>query len=83
MSKETCLKTVALLSTLQLLIKLNQKNSRHTSRRTAIAQPKLPGNSRFATQKCKRCGNKPHPRDQCPAKQAECYKCKKKGHFSS
>ena len=50
------------------LDQVKSKNSRHTSRRTAIAQPKLPGNSRFATQKCKRCGNKPHPRDQCPAK---------------
>ena len=57
---------------------VNSKNIRHTSHRTAIAQPKLPGNLRFATQKCERCGSKPHPRDQCLFKQAECYKYKRK-----
>ena len=31
---------------------------------------------------CRRCGNRSHPVQQCPAKDAECYKCKKKGHFS-
>ena len=29
---------------------------------------------------CTRHGRKTHPRDQCPARDAECYKCKKKGH---
>ena len=29
---------------------------------------------------CRRCGNRCHPVQQCPAKDAECYKCKKKGH---
>ena len=27
-----------------------------------------------------RRGRETHPRDQCPARDAECYKCKKKGH---
>lgn len=32
-------------------------------------------------EKCKRCGKMPqHPWKQCPAKEAECRKCKKKGH---
>ena len=32
--------------------------------------------------KCKRCGKGPHPRQQCPAKDAVCYNCRKKGHYS-
>ena len=33
--------------------------------------------------KCIRCGNKPHPRSTCPARDSVCHKCKKKGHYSS
>ena len=32
--------------------------------------------------KCRRCGNSAHPRNLCPAKEAVCHACKKKGHFS-
>ena len=32
--------------------------------------------------KCFRCGKAPHPRHLCPAKEAVCHKCKKKGHYS-
>ena len=33
-------------------------------------------------QKCQRCGsNENHSRQDCPAKDAECHKCKKRGHF--
>ena len=31
---------------------------------------------------CSRCGKAPHPRHLCPAKEAICHKCKKKGHYS-
>ena len=33
--------------------------------------------------KCSRCGKGQHPRHLCPAKDAACHKCKRKGHFSS
>ena len=33
--------------------------------------------------KCSRCGKAPHARHLCPAKDAECYTCKRKGHYSS
>ena len=33
---------------------------------------------------CTRCGKKPsHPRKDCPAREAECRKCKKVGHYQS
>ena len=35
------------------------------------------------SQKCTRCGKGPHPRGTCPAKEAICHKCKKKGHYSA
>ena len=34
-------------------------------------------------QVCTRCGKGPHSRQACPAKDATCYKCNKKGHYSS
>ena len=33
--------------------------------------------------KCSRCGRGPHSRQQCPARDAECHNCKKKGHYSA
>ena len=32
---------------------------------------------------CSRCGKGSHPYDKCPAKEAICHCCKKKGHYSS
>ena len=32
---------------------------------------------------CTRCGRGPHSRNSCPAKDATCDACKKKGHFKS
>ena len=36
-----------------------------------------------SNRKCFQCGRSPHPRAECPASQAVCHKCKKKGLFSS
>ena len=33
--------------------------------------------------KCSRCGQAPHPRQSCPAKDAVCHKCQRKGHYSA
>ena len=32
---------------------------------------------------CGRCGKGHHGKDKCPAREATCFKCQKKGHFSS
>ena len=34
------------------------------------------------TNRCFFCGNNKHPRLQCPARDAACMNCKKKGHFA-
>ena len=35
------------------------------------------------TGSCSRCGREQHARDKCPARDATCHCCKKKGHYSS
>ena len=37
----------------------------------------------FTGKKCTRCGKGAHPHDKCPAKDAECHCCKKKGHYGN
>ena len=32
---------------------------------------------------CTRCGKEPHSRDKCPAKDAICNRCQKKGHYGA
>ena len=36
-----------------------------------------------AKKHCTRCGGEPHPWKSCPAKEATCYSCHRKGHYSS
>ena len=45
-------------------------------------QHRLAAAATGTTCKCTRCGKGPHARHLCPAKDAECYTCKCKGHFS-
>ena len=48
-------------------------------RRRPHQQSKQPKQSQ-----CTRCGKKPgHPRAECPANDATCHRCSKRGHFSS
>ena len=32
---------------------------------------------------CSRCGKGSHPRDKCPAKEAICHRCQRKGHYGA
>ena len=41
-------------------------------------QPRHPGTR--TRDKCGRCGREKHPRDKCPAREAQCNNCKRKGH---
>ena len=52
------------------------KNASDPSRRQSSAQQRQ--------QHCTRCGKTPnHSRQQCPAKEAICHRCGKKGHYQS
>ena len=39
--------------------------------------------TRPPVKKCYRCGKSPHRRKECPAINATCLKCKKRGHYAS
>jgi len=43
---------------------------------SAVQQP-------LANQNCRRCGKSSHPRQSCPVKGILCYRCNRKGHYSS
>ena len=56
---------------------------RHKATRRSSHPPPSRNPSLQQQTKCKRCGNKPHPLNKCPAKESTCHKCKRKGHYSS
>ena len=41
------------------------------------------GKPKAAGEKCGRCGRERHPREKCPAKDAQCHSCGRKGHYSA
>jgi len=43
----------------------------------------LPQEFKVTHKKCTCCGKPQHPQEKCPAKDATCYKCLKRGHYSS
>ena len=43
-------------------------------------QPRTP--TTRTRDKCGRCGREKHPRDKCPAREAQCHNCQRKGHYS-
>ena len=45
--------------------------------------PKGQANGNLPSRKCTRCGKQPHPREQCPAREATCHRCNKKGHYGA
>ena len=49
----------------------------------AKAKFKQPHRKPTDSKPCGRCGRGYHSRDKCPAKDATCHKCQKRGHFSS
>ena len=57
-----------------------QTNTPITRQRTKNVRTKQP---QFRWQKCTRCGKEPHKRDICPARDAKCHQCNRRGHYSS
>ena len=56
-------------------------------RQSTTAQRKLPAipntPSKPPLGNCRRCGGGTHPRHLCPAKEATCFRCNRRGHYSS
>ena len=59
-----------------------QTHAHHACRPDVPIRTKTAGSERTG-KTCSRCGRGSHPRDKCPAKDAVCHKCDKKGHYSS
>ena len=64
---------------------ISNKKSAHFKRRMSDPLRQLTKNipdRRREPESCSRCGKTPgHSRQHCPARQATCHKCQKKGHF--
>ena len=46
-------------------------------------QTKLPKHKPPVLQTCRRCGKGSHPRQECPAREAICFCCNRRGHFGN
>ena len=58
------------------------QQQRGTPHGGAIAKPS-PSPHSGTTKACTRCGKGPRPRDKCPAKDAVCHRCNRKGYYSA
>ena len=71
------------------LLKLDQSDSRHQSRRQSPSfggrrsTSHVRSQSRSEGPKCQYCGHQPHPRQKCPARNVECRACGTPGHFAA
>ena len=54
---------------------MRQKHPARSSAKKGKAKPQPQA-------KCTRCGGPQHAKEKCPAKEAVCHCCEKKGHFS-
>ena len=67
-------------------VKTQKKNATgRTHKRTFSGQTmaRQPVPSQAKLRICKRCGKGSHPHQSCPAREATCYRCNRKGHYSS
>lgn len=57
----------------------------HSDCRTRRPQSGSKGShkNKTSTKQCTRCGKGTHPREKCPAKDAKCHRCQRKGHYGA
>ena len=84
--QQVILKQPANLAVPQQLDRVTRPTSKAPSRkqyqkRSPQIQRQLP--TQPSWHKCKRCGKGSHPREHCPARDATCYRCNRKGHYKA
>ena len=62
---------------------IDYAGSRKASKQPSRQHHHKAKNTKQHNDKCPRCGNEPHVRISCLAKEVVCHNCKKRGHFSS
>ena len=62
---------------------LHPRRKQYQRQQPSSSRKRPPTDKRKANKQCTRCGKEPHSRDKCPAKDAECNKCHKRGHFGA
>ena len=59
------------------------RRSNHSDRRGDSSCPRETSSAAKSKQRqCTRCGKGHHPREKCPAREATCHRCQRKGHYS-
>ena len=64
-------------------VKTKSSSSRNSKRQPTSKHSNSPSTQQSTSSSCKWCGLQSHPRRLCPAKNATCSKCKKKGHYAA
>ena len=74
-------------SALETVTGSNPKRSNRRGRQQAQTQSRPNRRPTAATgstnKRCTRCGKEQHPKDKCPARDATCHRCQRKGHYSA
>ena len=68
-------------SCLEALTGSDHRNRRPRGQRGRRTVPKQTPTSTPAPKTCTRCGKGTHPREKCPARDATCHRCQRKGHY--
>ena len=72
---------------LDIITRKKQNQHRRQHRDFAQAGAKTTGQPNHPNtctrNKCGRCNREKHPRDKCPAREAQCHNCQRKGHYSA
>lgn len=64
--------------------KNKRKNPKHgRTQHTKDGENELNHSEKHSSKRCSRCGKEKHPKSQCPAKKAECKRCKCTGHYAN
>ena len=71
-------------STLETVTGSNPKRSNRRGKHPQSRTNRQPTAATGSTSKrCTRCGKEQHPKEKCPARDATCHRCQRKGHYSA
>ena len=81
--KNTVMKSVAKSEAIDAVRKASVKPKRGSDSPKPVVSRHIRKGKHGEGNKCNHCGRGSHERKECPAREAECRVCKKKGHFAA